>query len=254
MPYLLKILLLAYSVFYQYEVPTFAGVSSLYSSNIWFAPSLTTINEYKVAITASGILPYSFSELTHASLDFTYRIKSNLFLFSGIKTRKLSDIYSENTALLGTAIKIKHFSASVNARGIYQNIGESLFKTTLDISGTYFRSPFILTYSIMNVLTPNLNFKSEEKSKVSQRFLIALNYPQSVYFTFGYEKTQSSESPFISTEVWFTRGFNIVFGIENNGVEGGISLRSKNFGIGIRIKSQTIMGPTYITYLSLHRE
>ena len=249
-------MLLAYSIFYRYEAPTVSGIPSLYSSNIWFAPSLITLNNYKRAITITGIVPYSFGDLKHVSLDFSYRIKNNLFLFSGLKTRKLLNIYGENTAVFGTAFKLEQFGISANVRGIYQytNEKERLFSATIDLSGTYRINPFIITYTVLNVLKPTLSFSSNKSSKISQRFTVVLNSPSSVYFTFGYEKTESYDTPFMSTEIRFTRGFGIVFGVEDNTVEGGFDLKSKNVGIGIRIKSHTLMGPTYITYISLFRE
>ncbi len=255
MLYILNLLLLGYSLFYQYETPTYLGTSSLYSQNVWYLPAALTWTGYKSSITLTGILPYSSSELKHTSISVLHRIKG-MYLFSGFRMRKLSDIYTEGTFITGGVFKISNISVGANLRAVYETLENenSILKGTFDFSLLFNHYPFMAGYALFNILRPDLTFSSGEKSKIAQRGLISLNYPSSVFFTVGYEKNGSYESPFLSTEVWFTHGFNVVFGIQNNTVEGGIGLRGKRMGMGVRIKSHTLMGPTYITYLSFYRE
>lgn len=253
--YILNLILISYSFFYQYETPTYPGFSSLYAQNIWYFPSAITQNRYQNSITISGILPYSYSDLKHSSLSISYKIKKTYF-FSGIKFRKLLDVYTESTFLLGGGVKVSGIGITSNIRIISERLknNNSLLKPTLDFSFAFKHKTLVAGYTIFNLLKPNLTFNSNTKSKIAHRGLISLNYPSSVFFTLGYEKNKDYETPFLSTEVWFTHGFNVTFGIQNNTVEGSIGLRSNNLGIGVKIKSHTIMGPTYSTFLSFYRE
>ncbi len=255
MAFIFKLLIIGYSFFYQYETPTYPGTYDLYSSNIWYMPALLAYSNYKFSITLTGILPYSFGDLKHSDISGFYRVR-RFYIFSGLKFRNLSQIYSEGSGVVGGAVKLRNFAVSLDVRAILQSLknDDRFIKSTLDASFIFKHRPFILGYCVFNILRPTLDFSQGEKSNMGERALFALNYPQSVFFTVGYEKEEHYETPFLSTEVWFTHGFNVVFGLENSTVEGGIGLRSANMAINIRIKSHTILGPTYITQLTFYRE
>ncbi len=250
------LLLFAYSSLYYYETPTYPGIASLYSNETWYSQSLIPYSGYKYSISFVGIVPYSLSSVKHASMDF-YKRFGNIYAYSGIKHRDLSSIYTENTFILGSAYRYRFVSMAMNLRLINLHLtGENpLTKPSMDISLGLKKSRFIAAFSLFNLLRPDLSIsQSNIKSYTGERLLLSLNFPDNVYFTAGYEKDQDYETPFMSTEVWFTHGFNIAFGIENHTVEGAIGLRSERFGFNMRIKSHTTMGATYIAGLSFYRE
>lgn len=258
MQFIATLLLFAYSSIYYYEAPTYSGISSLYGDEIWYSPSMIGYSGYTWSITFTGIAPFSTTTVGHSTADFFRKIASNVYLYGGLKHRCLKSVYRENTVLSGinyTSNRHVSFSFAIRLINLTLEGTKGILKPSVDLSLGVKRSYFIANFTLMNLLRPDLTISQNgTKSKIGQRVLITLNYPTNVYFSGGYIQDEGYSSPFLSTEVWFTHGFNVIFGIENHTVEGAISLRSRKFGVVFRVKSHTTMGATYIAGLSFYRE
>ena len=251
-------LLFVYSSVYYYESPTYPGISSLYADESFYGQSLIGYSGYSYSLSFTGIVPFSSTLVKHANMDFFRKFGNKLYLYSGIRHRAMESIYTENTFLIGANYIYKeYFSFATGLRLINIKLSGSrgITKPSLDFSMAIRKSYFIISASFLNLLQPDLTItQSGIKSKIQERFLFSLNYPSNVFFSSGFVQDEGYNTPFFSTEVWFTHGFNVAFGVENHTVEGAISLRSKRFGVNFRVKSHTTMGATYIAGLSFYKE
>ena len=255
---LITALLFAYSSIYYYESPTYPGISSLYADLIWYEPGLIGVSEYNYSISFTGIIPFSASDVKHANLSFFKKMQDRFCIFAGLKHRALQTLYTENTFLLGVGYsyhKLVFFNTALRLINLKLSGNGSITKPTLDLSFGLRKSFFLADVFFSNVLKPDLSIsQSGGKSNTSKRIMLSFNYPKNVYFSGGFTEEAGYSTPFFSTEVWFTHGFNVAFGVENHTVEGAISLRSKKMGVLFRLKSHTVMGATYIAGLSFYKE
>jgi len=202
---------------------------------------------------------FFMSELT----DFHFGVSTGTKRFGiglGVTKMGIKDVVADYRLLAGIKFAVRGFKVGLNSRiGYLRSLeaGEdSLRRITysMDLGLAWRIRMFNFYMSYLNFLRPSEGLlTSTEKSESELLLGTAFSIPEPVTWFLGVDIWRKKVSYRVASEMWFTKGFGIRFGILERELRLGLCLRTEDYGVDLSFGSSRELGTTYVitTHYSL---